>query len=1176
MEKLMNKEALCWKEYIKRCIVFKTFIIPDVAACAQRDGIIDKLQNIIFPEVAEEDVKFEDDVIDSIMNSYKKVFQRKRQSKKHKIKLDETMRWETIGGDEEIEIANDDKMPVSSVAIECKLQVSTNQIVEAIPCKGLERKPIRLVHNAHRRCAFDGDIVHVKTFQEKQSCGKVASIAKPRHQLRFVCRSLPFSHIRFYPLDKSVPSIVNLIPKIIISYYEQNVRENRFIPIFSSSSLHLLKDMDNDELPKIKELISHELADDLLFVVQILGWSPNYNQPLGAVIEALPRTSNLFFTERLLKITYDIHKVMPDDVYPEPIPIDDGLCHYGLAFTIDSPNTINMDDALSLTCSIEPDTYELAVHISNVASAISKGSTLDIEAKKKGKSVHAMHMLPTPNSFSLNTNTTHSVLTISAKVVVRNGEIDNIDCSVGTDGPRKASIISQARLTYEAAQNLLDNKPLQNTSLEGQVREFNRQAALTNGTRPGLDMEDTLCLLYKIAKKLHEDRLGKFSFDEKVDREIWQAKFLISELMVWANSKIADYLVRHLGHENMALVRRQLPPLPEKLEKFKELFSSSYPYLFPLEPPAETPQPFIMTNISLSLLHSAYLSSNHKLLLWVLSNNFLYPQLARAHSVAKQINQPAEYIAKIDPDDDPIISRSHYNLKLPAYAHFTSPIRRYFDLLVHRIVIALMEGSDINYSSEELEEICQMLNQRTKVTQKVDHTLDRAEETRKCERSLSEYQGFLAKCYSEKKPGRFQLIISEQDKFNEIDTTFEYSFLNICSYERIEEPAWRFISATLSGRVSISGNITQFIESKESDQACVSFDENSLAESPSLTMESASSDENDSVESFPKDFCHINAVAFEYLPSNTENKNEQQMKYATYKASVPSKMHEIDFQLWKEMQDYVKTESSDSITSVMQKLPKLNSNDETCTQPQSLLDSPVVIFDVKRSFNPGEELTVKIGKSLRDLFPTPCLQLMEIAPGFQVCLQHNRHPSLSFSDSQLSQASKEDYDSMKHYFKLWSKVMVAEAASEGVRNSHKNNVCFLKNVNLKWPQFNLVNNLVDVEHYEPAIDGEISFVIDENKLDILNYIHISVGYFVCARYEVTDKQWQAVYHFVVTDMKSKEDSKGVKSPLTISMKSMGSPCWIPRNVKDHLSSFLCDLQIIEMQVSFTYVNATYN
>ena len=1182
VEKLMNKEASCWKEYIKRCIVFKTFIIPDEAACAHRNGIIDelvKLQNIIFPEVAEEDVQIGDDAIESIMDSYKKVFQRKRQSKRHKIKLAETMRWETIGGDEEIEIASDDEMPVSSVAIECKLQVSANQIVEAIPCKGLERKPIRLVRNSHRRCAFDGDIVHVKTFKQKQSCGKVASIAKSRHQSRFVCRSDPFSHIRFIPLDKSVPSIVNLIPKIIISYYEQNVRENRFIPIFSSSSLHLLKDMDNDELPKIKELISHKFASDLLFVVQILGWSPNYSKPLGAVIEALPRTSNLFFTERLLKIAYDIHKVMPD-VYPEPIPIDDELCHYGLAFTIDSPDTVNMDDALSLSCSIEPDTYELAVHISNVASVISKGSPLDNEAKKKGKSVHAMHMLPTPNSFSLNANKKHSVLTISAKVVVRNGEIGNIDCSVGTDGPRKASITSQARLTYEAAQNLLDNKPLQDTSLADQVHEFNRQAALTKPMK-GLGMKDTLSLLYKIAKKLHEDRLGKYSFDEKVDREIWQAKFLISELMIWANSKIANYLVRHLGHENMALVRRQLPPLPEKLENVKEFLTSNHPYLFPLEPPPETPQPFIMTNISLSLLHSAYSSSNHKLLFWVLSNNFLYPQLAQAHSVAKQINQPAEYIAKIDPDDDPIVSRSHYNLNLLAYAHFTSPIRRYFDLLVQRIVIALMEGSDINYTPEELEEICQMLNQRTKVTQKVDHTLERAKKTQKYERSLSEFQGFLAKCYPEKKPGRFQIIISEQDKLNEIDTSFEYSLLNICSYEKIEEPAWRFISATLSGRVSISGNITQFTESQESDQASASSDENSLVESASFatiesassaTIESASSDENESVESLPKDFCHINAVAFEYQSSNTENKDEQQMKYATYKASVPSKMHEIDYQLWKEMQDCVKSESVDSITSVIKKLPKMNSNDENFTQPQSLLNSPVVIFDVKRSFNPGEELTVKIGKSLRDLFPTPCLQLMEIAPGFQICLQHNRHPSVSVLGSQLSQASKEHYNSMEQYVDLWSKVMIAEA-SEGVKKLH--NICLLKNVNLQWPKLCLVNNLVDIEHYEPVTDGEISFVIDANKLDILNYMPISVGYFVCARYEVTHKQWQAVYHFVVTDMNSKEDSKGVKSPLTISMKSKGSPCWIPWNMKDDLSSSLCDLQIIEMQVSFTYVNATF-
>ena len=1155
IENHFSNEISCWKEYIKRCILSQTFIIPDELSDSQEETI-HKLQDKLFLKVAEDCALFQNSPSDSILSSYHNVFQ-KNYSKKCKMQLNEVLRWQIDAEDDQH--IGPKKDPVSAETIKCELSITSYQFMEAIPCNNAaNQSPIKINSQKHRRGAFDGDIVSVKIIGQiyDQKCGEVVSVLENRHQTKYICTSNPNWNINFYPLDKSVPSIVNLprFTKGLIEYnrtlHEKIVDENsQYITVFSSSSLLSLTDKNNDQLPQIKDLIPHETARNLLFIVQVLAWSPKYRLPLGAVIEAFPRTSNIFFTERLLKVAYDITEIPHDDHHaPIPIMIDDTLPHYDIAFTIDSPDTVNMDDALSLTHLEEPDTYELAVHISNVASFISQGTLLDNLAKKRGISFygtpnHAVHMLPiflTNEMFSLKPKKKCHVLTVSAKVVISEEEIGVMECFVSDIGPKRAMITSQVKLTYEDAQKLMDSEPLDD-EMRNQVYEFNSHACHASG----FELSITLNLLYKLARKLRKQRIGVSFPDSKVNRKYWQSDLLVSELMIWANSKIAEYLINSLP--DMALVRRQLPPSTEKVDKFCDLYQAVLPYssaakLLLKGEPSNPLQPLAFTKDVLLLLHS----NDYKLILWALSNDLLYPQLAQMHSALRLLNHSAEYKAvAISKDDAESFNHMHFSLNLP-YTHFTSPMRRYFDLLVQRLVIALMEGSDIEYTPKKIDEICKFLNQRTKVAQKFDRTLSKAKKVKKYEKNLSEFCGFLAKepLLTGKSEKKFQILIDDL----EIDTKFDFSHLNVNRYDKIEAPTWHIVSASLCG-TNIPLNISQF-----------SNIDHNLAE-------------NDSPASITHSFCKIYAQAFEYLPSPHGDK-ERQMKRTSHVTSLAPVTYQVDYVLWKQIQDYLESPSKEFIASIIEKLPKLSSNEMAPIQPQSMLNSPVVIFDVNRSFNLGEELTVKIGKSLKESLPTPCLQSIEVAPGFQVCLQHNRHPSLSFSDVYLPQASRMSYSSLKEYVELWSKVLVAEAANDGIGKSRS--LHLIRNVCLEWPKIYKVNNCVDNEHYEPVMDGEITFIIGVEKLDILSFIKIQVGDLACVRYNNPES---VIYHFVITATKSisseteetlEVDELTAKEnfALRVVMKSIGSQCWISETMKDHLNDALCDIQVVPMPVSF--------
>ena len=1151
IEEYMDNECSCWKDYIRRCVLSKTFHVASNISrkvqCTQNS--LQLLQEKIFPlnginSYTDEEASTKDSILKSYKQSSQKILQYKYCKKQIRDVQSEST-WGLVNEkDNTIDSNNDQEDETATSDLEvvtCELQIKNEHSAIALLVGEGNRRTVTINGYNYRKGAFSGDIVRVQIIGkqtneegEVREYGRVVKVIEARHPTKYICRADQYSVINFYPLDKCAPGIVNL-PKIsqnLLQYNHQIVSASQkdFITVFKKESLPLIHQSGDNKLPQIKELVPYSMSQSLLFVVQILGWAPKkYRKPLGAVVEALPCTTNLFFTERLLKISHGIE----DNIECDPILTTPEGDHYDQAFTIDPPGAKDLDDAISLIPLQEHNTYKLAVLITNVAKYIPKEHELDKIAQRRGTSVYmgdnVVHMLPhniITQSFSLNCNTTHDALAVTATVVIKEGKVINIICN---GYPEKAQVTSQAQLTYKSAQNLMDGKPIEFEEMKKQITDYDTK-------QYGMSMVDTLKLLYQVAMKLRVDRLSDAAYSYEVsepgEEDCWQTHLIVEELMIWTNAAIAEYLKESLPE--MALVRFQMPPQQEDVIKIQKNYESVTGHSFTLKRYSisdDNLSPLYITTSTLEQLHIAYNKGDYNKVRWLLSTDKLYPQLAIVHNALRSISAIATYSLASDSEN-----QSHYNLCLETYTHFTSPIRRYFDLLVQRLVIALLNKQDITYSQDNLKQICRHLNLKSKMSKEFERAYNNVLVTRSCEATLQRTQAFVSR--STVKTNKFELYFPSKE-FKSIrgqDIQFSYSDLNYCSIDD-QHITWHITSTSLS-----NGPNYLVLNSNIGDFSLVN--DTHLLERPQ---------------------CCVQLMIYHHFDDN-----KQQLKCSKYLAPILSNVVSIEVDKWKLIQESLKTLSDEQLLCVQKFIPICFSQKTAMKKSHCSLfsESPIVVYDVTRRFSPGEIIDVWLGKSLKQSFPSPCLQLIEIAPTVRVCIQHNQSPALCFSDIQLHKASREQYHSISEYVELWSKVLVAEAANECVKTKE---LTFLYDVTLQWPRLIPVDNCIDDVYYKP--NGKIILEIPESKLESLEFIEIKAGDFVCARYEIPtqEKTLHAVYHFVVTRRFSSE--KDSKKSECISMLAEGDEsCRISECVAKHLSNrckpLTCEMQIISMPDSF--------
>jgi ribonuclease R len=335
-------------------------------------------------------------------------------------------------------------------------------------------------------------------------------------------------------------------------------------------------------------------------------------------------------------------------------------------FTIDPFDAKDFDDALSVQKN-EDGFWEIGVHIADVSHYVDENSILDKEALRRGNSVYlvdrVLPMLPEKLSNNLCSLRPHEDKYTFSVIFQMDDEFNIKDHWIG-----KTLIHSDRRFSYEEVQEVLDTK---NGDYQKELLLLNEMAILIRKKR----MEQG-------AIDFESDEV-KFKLDAKgnplelIIKERKQAHMLIEEFMLLANKYVATFMALKNKENPIPFIYRiHDKPDPAKLEEFA-LFALEMGVKLDLSSPKR---------ISQSLNKLTELSRENEAL------KILQPLAIR--SMAK-----AEY----NPDNI-----GHYGLAFKYYSHFTSPIRRYADLVAHRILFANLHGkyvADINTLSRQCTHI---------------------------------------------------------------------------------------------------------------------------------------------------------------------------------------------------------------------------------------------------------------------------------------------------------------------------------------------------------------------------------------------------------------------------------------------------------------------------------------
>ena len=1099
----VDHENSFWKDYLRRCLITKSLKIPQKIPESIKGR--DKLQHMLFSEESKSYANSNSEVTkadDSIIKRLEDFVSKRHNYNDCKFKIreqqKESQNWELIESKKPApHHRRKHDASISGKEFICLLQIQSPRDAVAIPQQSPRQDSIIINGYGSRIGAFDGDIVTVCVLgsdENGQRYGKVVGVREFQHPTKYICKADLNNCINFFPIDRRVPSIVNL-PKVSRSILERNPREfselqKDYISVFEESSLNI----DEDLSLRIKELIPFEMASSVLFVVKILSWSPNFRKPLGAVVAVIPRTNNLFINEKLLLVAHDIqhNQSMPsiEELIKDEQVEDRHLKTYSNGITIDPSDAINFDDALAIVPGESEDTLELTVFITDVAHYIPKDSKLDCIAKSRGTSVYpgqikhtgpctALHMLPhklATQKLSLCGDNSRHVIAITASVKVSNGEV--IEVKRGT--PSEALLKNSINLTYNSSQCIMNGNKLTDVNLQQLVKKFNSSSASQ------LPLNETLTLLFKVAMKIRIDRLADAAFNYKLscdaDEKDWQSHLMVEELMIWANRQVAEYMIQECPET--AIIRSQFPPLEKEVNDLREAYKQILPFSLcykslysaeELEAVADQCGGLILSSRILERLSSAYRNNDLMTIVRILSREMNFSQLAMIEGAVNSISQSAQYACakSLIAHDNDSASDKHFGLKC-RYTHFSSPIRRYFDIVVQRIVKALIGQKDMPYNSSELQKLCQLLDLKIKNSNRYSRDIDRALIASQLEdEGMEEVTAYVA-CSLQKKHKLHLCFPSSHfsDFMNRDDTSFDVSELN---YHKREEKdiTWQLVVVPLS-----SG--------------------------PPLCL---------------TQLCNPGGASLnvKFFPKINEESDARNLKTWSKEFKETTKL--VRLESWGLAQKFVKNPTQENLKKFMQKLNYQTVAAAPLHLPDRINESPLIQYTVKKEFGEGSPVKVWISKSFRNPISSPGLGLIEVAPTVTICLQHMQNPAMCFSNTNLV-SSKSQYKSKAEYVDLWSKALLAEACHDGV-NTRK--VIILKDASLSWPKLVRRDTSIDEICFEP--EGDLSLTICLDKYDMMDIVGIRSGDLVCARYEIRDSEGEVrreIYHFCVSRVQKPE------------------------------------------------------
>ncbi|BEJ00527.1 hypothetical protein CcaverHIS631_0503840 [Cutaneotrichosporon cavernicola] len=413
-----------------------------------------------------------------------------------------------------------------------------------------------------------------------------------------------------------------------------------------------------------------------LFVATIKRWPITSLHPFGTLVEELGpigdsevETSAILkdcnfpteeFSDVALKCLPPLPWTIPEREFEVRVDLREDC-----VFTIDPANSRDLDDALSITAN-DDNTHTVGVHIADVSYFLKANTALDRDARKRAASVYlvqrAVPMLPPLLSEQL-----CSLVPDTERLAFSAFFVIDKDGNAVEKSYRRTIIKSSARLSYADAAGVIAGGKLDSSKVTGKhsadkVAENVRLLHDIAGKLRNKRIEDGAMLSQRARLTFLLDNDGEpvdVSVQEKND-----ANMVIEEFTVLTNTSIAAVIANGLAEQ--ALLRRQEPPNDRRLGAFVE---RAKVLGFDLDP----------TNAG--TLQKSFNKITDKEAVFCLS------------LLEKKTMQPARYFCTGMLD---IAKYSHWALNAPLYTHFTSPIRRYADVLVHRMLDACLSSHSAN------------------------------------------------------------------------------------------------------------------------------------------------------------------------------------------------------------------------------------------------------------------------------------------------------------------------------------------------------------------------------------------------------------------------------------------------------------------------------------------------